>query len=209
MSLHRSLKEKSESFIMPRQEENYRCEATERGDYLAEHQPASSCPMHRPIIKVFIVYETDLNRDRAQFMREELTRRLGQSFAFSVSWWSLESLGDTETQKVAAHPLAEADIICFSLLSGGELPQNVTKWIEKGLFERKANNLLKPSLIDRRRRLPVLFGQHPDRQVHPKPAAGQTALLAGLSGDGWNDRAVFVSRGEAEQRNAAGEETAP
>jgi hypothetical protein len=104
--------------------------------------------MHRPIIKIFIVYESDLNRDRAQFMREELTRRLGQSFAFSVSWWSLESLGDTETQKLAADPLAEADIICFSLLSGGELPQNFTKWVEKRLFGRKRHKLCLLALVE-------------------------------------------------------------
>jgi hypothetical protein len=148
MSLHQSLKDESESFIMSRQEENQRWPATERDGYLTERQPAVSCPMHRPIIKIFIVYESDLNRDQAQFMREELTRRLGQSFAFSVSWWSLESLGDAETQKVAARPLAEADIICFSLLCGGELPQNFTKWVEKRLFERKTHKLCLLALVE-------------------------------------------------------------
>jgi hypothetical protein len=84
-----------------------------------------------------------------QFLaREELSRRLGQSFSFSVSWRSLESLADPEIQKATARFVAEADVICFSLSSGGELPQNVTKWIEKGLFERKTSKLCLLALVE-------------------------------------------------------------
>jgi hypothetical protein len=148
MSLHQSLKEKTESFMVSQQEENQRWAAAGRAGCVAERPPADSGPMHRPVLKIFIVYESDLNRDRAQFMREELSRRLGLSFTFSVSWWSLKSLGNSEIRKAAARSVAEADIICFSLLSGGELPQNVTKWIEKGLFERKTNKLCLLALVE-------------------------------------------------------------
>ena len=133
---------------MSRQGENQRWAAAGSAGRLAERQPSVSGPMHRPIINIFIVYESNLNRDRAQFMREELSRRLGQSFTFLVSWWSLEALGHPEVGRAAACSVAEADIICFSLLSGGDLPKNVTRWIEKGLFERKTGNLCLLALVE-------------------------------------------------------------
>ncbi len=133
---------------MSQEDENQHWPANERDQGLPKRQSAGSRPLHRPIIKIFIVYENDLNRDRAQFMGEELTRRLGQSFAFTSSWWSLESLENPENQKMAAGPLAEADIICFSLLSGGELPKNFTTWVEKRLFGRKIPKLCLLALVE-------------------------------------------------------------
>jgi hypothetical protein len=139
MSLYQSLTEKPETSIIFQQEEDQCWTTTDRAGRLAEH---------RPVIKIFAIYESGLNRDRAQFMREELTRRLGQSFTFAVSWRSLKSLGDTETRKAATRSVVEADIICFSLLSGGELPQGVTKWIEKRLFGRKTRKLCLLALVE-------------------------------------------------------------
>jgi hypothetical protein len=133
---------------MSPREENESWVATERDGCLHEHQPATSHPMHRPIIKIFIAYENDLNRDRAQFMQEELTRRLGQSFAFSVSWWGLGSLEDPEIRMAAARSIAEADIVCFSLLSGGEIPKHVTKWLEKELLANKPAKLCLLALVE-------------------------------------------------------------
>jgi hypothetical protein len=98
MSLQQSSLETSESFVMSQEDENQYWAATEHDKCLTERQSADSRPLRRPIIKIFIVYESDLNRDRAQFMGEELTRRLGQSFAFTSSWWSLESLEILENQ---------------------------------------------------------------------------------------------------------------
>jgi hypothetical protein len=103
----------------------------------AESQSSVSGPGPQSFVKVSIVYESDLNFDRAQRMQEELAQRLGQSFVFLVSRWSLKSLERSEIRKVAARSIAEADIICFSLLAGGEIPQHVTKWLEKGLLRRK------------------------------------------------------------------------
>src|SRR5580658_5530053 len=133
---------------MFQQEENQRSAAAEHSACVGERQRSVSGRTHRPIIKIVIIYESDVNRDRAQFMREELARRLGQSFTFSDSWWSLKSLGNPETRMEAACSVADADVICFSLLSGAELPQNVTKWIEKGVLERKTNKLCLLALVE-------------------------------------------------------------
>ena len=133
---------------MSRPEENQHWTASGRVGCLAGRQPAVCGPTHRPAIKIVIIYESDLNRDRAQFMREELSRRLGQSFSFSVSWWSLKSLGHPEIRQAASSSVAEGDIICFSLFSGGELPQDVTEWIDKGVFGRKKNKLCLLALVE-------------------------------------------------------------
>ena len=66
-------------------------------------------------------------------MQEQLTRQLGHSFTFSVSWWSLKSFWHPKMRQVAADAIAKADIILFALLSGGELPQTLTKWLEETL----------------------------------------------------------------------------
>jgi hypothetical protein len=95
-----------------------------------------SFPLLKPVISIFAVYEEELNRRRAEFMQEELTRRLGRSFDFLYSWWKLESLSHCKMRQVAADHLAKADIILFSLLSGGELSRTLTKWIEKRLHNR-------------------------------------------------------------------------
>jgi hypothetical protein len=89
--------------------------------------------MRNPVISIVAVYEHDLNLNRAQLMQEELTRRLGHSFNFSVSWWKLKSLWHPKMLRVAADAVAQADIILFALLSGGELPQTLTKWLEETL----------------------------------------------------------------------------
>ena len=89
--------------------------------------------IQKPVISIFTVYEHDLNLNRAQLMQEELTRRLGRSFNFSVSWWKLKSLWHPKMLRVAADAIAQADIMLFALLSGGELPQTLTKWLEETL----------------------------------------------------------------------------
>jgi len=66
-------------------------------------------------------------------MQEELTRRLGHSFSFSVSYWKLKSLWHPKMLRVAADAIARADIMFFALLSGGQLPQTLTKWLEETL----------------------------------------------------------------------------
>jgi hypothetical protein len=85
----------------------------------------------RPTVKIFVVYELETNRKRVESMQQELSRRLGRSFTFSVSWWSLKSLSDACIRNVAASFVAGADILCFSLVTGGVLPDCVTKWIDK------------------------------------------------------------------------------
>jgi hypothetical protein len=104
--------------------------------------------MQKPVIRIVAVYEQDLNRDRAQLMQEELTRRLGHSFNFSVSWWKLKSLWHPKMLRVAADAVAHADIMLFALLSGGELPQTLTKWIEERLLHNKTHRVSLLALLE-------------------------------------------------------------
>ncbi len=104
----------------------------------------SSFPNLRPTIKILVVYELEINRQRAESMQLEFSRRMEKSFTFSVSWWRLDSLRRSETRKAAANFVATADVICFSLLSGRELSQSVTGWIEKILL---GGNSHKPALF--------------------------------------------------------------
>jgi len=104
--------------------------------------------MQKPVIRIFTVYEHDLNRNRAQLMQEELTRRLGHSFNFSVSWWQLKSLWHPKMLRVAADAVAKADIMLFALLSGGKLPQTLTKWIEKRLLHNTPHRVSLLALLE-------------------------------------------------------------
>ena len=81
-------------------------------------------------------------------MQEELTRQLGHSFNFSVSWWSLKSLWHPKMRRVAADAVAQADIMLFALLSGGELPQTLTKWIEKRVLHNTPHRVSLLALLE-------------------------------------------------------------
>jgi hypothetical protein len=104
--------------------------------------------MKKPVINMFAIYEQGLNQVRAQLMLEELTRRLGRSFYFSVSWWQLKSLWHPKMLRVAADAIAKADIMFFALLSGGALPQTLTKWIEKQLVHNTAHRVSLLALLE-------------------------------------------------------------
>jgi hypothetical protein len=104
--------------------------------------------MQKPVIRIFTVYEHDLNRNRARLMQEELTLRLGRSCHFSVSWWRLKSFWHPKMLQVAADAIAKADIILFALLSGGELPQALTKWIEERLLPNASHRVSLLALLE-------------------------------------------------------------
>jgi hypothetical protein len=106
-----------------------------------------SSQKQKPTIRIFAVYEHDLNRKRAQLMQEELTRRLGHSFNFSVSWWRLKSYWHPKMRQVAADAISKADIILFALRPGGELPQTLTKWIEERLFHKTTHRVALLALV--------------------------------------------------------------
>ena len=113
---------------------------------MSEAHPPRVClgcfpQIQKPVIRIFTVYEHGLNRDRARLMQEQLIRRLGHSFNFSVSWWSLKSFWHPKTPRMAAEAIAQADILLFALLSGGELPQALTQWIEQQLLHKPTHRV--------------------------------------------------------------------
>jgi hypothetical protein len=81
-------------------------------------------------------------------MEKELVRRLGESFSFSVSWWSLESLEDSETRSAAARSIARANVVCFSLRSGAEIPRHVTAWLDHELLGTKTRRVCLLALLE-------------------------------------------------------------
>ncbi len=81
-------------------------------------------------------------------MQEELTRRLGQSFNFSVSWWRLKSFWHPKMRQVATDAISKADIILFALRPGGELPQTLTEWIEERLFHKTTQRVALLALLE-------------------------------------------------------------
>ncbi|HEY3913532.1 MAG TPA: hypothetical protein VGN61_03515 [Verrucomicrobiae bacterium] len=101
----------------------------EAPDAKVSPRASRSFPTRRSTVRILIVYEDDLNRDRARQMQEELIQRLGRSFGFSVSWWRLKSLWHPKMLRMATDDATKTDIIMFSLRSGGELPQAIKKWI--------------------------------------------------------------------------------
>jgi hypothetical protein len=115
---------------------------------LAQFRHRRSLEMRKPVINIFTVYEHNLNRNRAQLMQQELTRRLGRSFNFSVSWWKLKSLWHPKMLEVAADVVAQADIMLFALLSGKELPQMLTDWIEKQLLHNTTHRVSLLALLE-------------------------------------------------------------
>jgi hypothetical protein len=116
--------------------------------YLPQIRDWRFSQIQKPIIKIFTVYERDLNRDRARLMQKELTLRLGRSFNFSVSWWRLKSFWHPKMRQVAADAIAEAGIILFALLSEGKLPQALTQWIEERLFHKTTHRVSLLALLE-------------------------------------------------------------
>jgi len=51
-------------------------------------------------------------------------------------------------RQVAADAIAKADILLFALLSGGELPQTLTKWIEEQLFDKTTHRIALLALLE-------------------------------------------------------------
>ena len=120
---------------------------------MSEAHPPRVClgrfpQIQKPVIRIFTVYEHGLNRDRARLMQEQLIRRLGHSFNFSVSWWSLKSFWHPKMRRMAANAVAQADIILFTLLSGGELPPALTQWIEGRLLHNATHRVSLLALLE-------------------------------------------------------------
>lgn len=81
-------------------------------------------------------------------MQEELVRRLGNSFNFSVFWWRLKSYWHPKMRQMASDAITKADIILFALRPGGELPPALTKWIEERLLHNPTHRVSLLALLE-------------------------------------------------------------
>lgn len=115
---------------------------------LPQVRPCRNSQLQKPVIRIFVVYERDLNRNRAQLMQEQLAQRLGHCFDFSVSWWSLKSFWHPKMRRVAANAIARADIVLFALRAGVKLPRMLTKWIEERLFRKTTHRVALLALLE-------------------------------------------------------------
>ena len=102
----------------------------------------------KPAIRIFVAYDSQFSRDRAAQIKEELSRRLGRSFAFSISSWKFKSLWHPKMLRMATAAAVNAEIIVFSLLAGGDMPQAVKNWLETGLVNTPGKRVCLLALLE-------------------------------------------------------------
>jgi hypothetical protein len=146
-SKHPSI-ERPESPGPARFNEDFICKPSNGNALVSARRTSSSISSRKPAVKIFVVYDSDLSRDRARHVEKDLGRRLGWSFDFSVSSWKLKSLWHPKMVQTAADAAVKADIVLFSLVSGGELPQAVKNWLGKVLINNPAHKVCLLALLE-------------------------------------------------------------
>ena len=147
-SFRRSSMKRPESPGTARFNEDFICKPSNDNAPVSARRTSSSISSRKPAVKIFVVYDSDLSRDRARHMEKDLGRRLGCSFDFSVSSWKLKSLWHPKMVQMAANAAAKAEIVLFSLVSGGELPQAVKNWLGKVLINNPAHKVCLLALLE-------------------------------------------------------------
>jgi hypothetical protein len=148
MSFRRSSTRRPEKPGLVRFNEDFIRKPSDGNPLVPASRTPSSISSRKSAVKIFVVYDSDLSRDRARHMEEDLGRRLGCSFDFSVSSWKLKSLWHPKMVRMAADAAAKAEIILFSLVSGGELPQAVKNWLDKVLINSPAHKVCLLALLE-------------------------------------------------------------
>ncbi len=85
---------------------------------------------------IAVVYESPSARQRAVCFCDDLVKRVWALEPFDVSWWSFSQLEDTSTAMQASDKACEAELIVFAVQPDGELPPEVTAWIETWVQRR-------------------------------------------------------------------------
>jgi hypothetical protein len=148
MSFRRSPMQQPESSGPTRFNEDFIPKPSDGNAFVSASLTSSSISSRKSAVKIFVVYDSDLSRDRARQMENDLGRRLGCSFDFSVSSWKLKSLWHPKMVRMAADAAAKAEIILFSLVSGGELPQAVKNWLGNVLINNPAHKVCLLALLE-------------------------------------------------------------
>jgi hypothetical protein len=147
-SFRRSSMKRPESPGTARFNEDFICKPSNDNAPVSARRTSSSISSRQSAVKIFVVYDSDLSRDRARHMEKDLARRLGCCFDFSVSSWKLKSLWHPKMVQMAANAAAKAEIVLFSLVSGGELPQAVKNWLGKVLINNPAHKVCLLALLE-------------------------------------------------------------
>jgi hypothetical protein len=148
MSFKRTLMKRSKGPGVALCDEGFVRKNSDANDLAPASRTAASFSRRKPAVKIFVAYDSDLSRDRARQMEAELGRRLGCSFSFSISAWKLKSLWHPKMLRMATEEAAKAEIILFSLVSGGDLPQAVKNWLEKGLVNAPGQKVCLLALLE-------------------------------------------------------------
>ncbi len=90
-----------------------------------------------PLVRVLVVYEDTVTRDRAIAMSDRLMRQLWGDVDFEFAWWRFDYLEDPELARAAATEAAQTDVLVFSAHDHRELPPAIERWIESWLPERE------------------------------------------------------------------------
>ena len=87
-------------------------------------------------LPVGVVYEDSATHVRALQIYDYLLAHAGSEIEFQFSWWSFDLLQETRRAENAARIAEAADLVIFSTRRGGELPPEVTAWIESWVARR-------------------------------------------------------------------------
>jgi len=87
----------------------------------------------------FVIVSEDLPRGvLAKHLYDDLVDRMGEELGFTYEVWPYRGLKDPQLRELAAHAVAEADVILFAVSGREDLPVEVKTWMQTclGLSDR-------------------------------------------------------------------------
>jgi hypothetical protein len=85
---------------------------------------------------IAVIYENPPTRQRAVEFCDALVERFWAREDFDVGWWSFAELLETEAARQASEKASDADVVVFSVQPDGDLPAEITAWVEAWLQRR-------------------------------------------------------------------------
>jgi len=84
---------------------------------------------------IAVIYETPAIREHAVKFCERLAQEQ-KSAGMEMNWWSFQLLSHPAVRGDAVEKAAEADVVVFAMEAGGDLPDEIKRWIEQWLNKR-------------------------------------------------------------------------
>ncbi|MDB6021399.1 MAG: hypothetical protein JWQ04_1256, partial [Pedosphaera sp.] len=103
---------------------------------------------NHPVFNVVIVYEDFAAGKHAKETYDYLVHQLGRDYEFNNQMWKFDVLGNAKMQEMAVKDAVLADLIIISTHGIGELPAEVSSWIEHWTIQ-KSRAMALVALVDR------------------------------------------------------------